>query len=390
MEYACGGELFDHIVKRKKLKEAEASKFFQQVISGVEYIHRCGICHRDLKPENLLLDESKNIKIVDFGLSNTYTNDGLLKTACGSPCYAAPEMIAGKKYHGLASDIWSCGIILYAMTCGYLPFEDPNTNKLYKKILACDYTIPSSLSVNLKDLMKKVLNTDPAKRISIGDIRTHDWYTKIRSVEMEGVIVGKDRIPVVSEFIDVLREHFTGDNLEQATTFVQNNKHNQVTSTYYLLLKKKERVTGKNYVFEQVTFDKRKNLYSTSNLKGNQRGLDAGLNSTQRLFGQTYARSEGRPGVPGGTDYTDVRSHVVNSANTTNQGQREESIHKRVADIISLPSKAITPGNVSQLNAAITHKMAMQTFNTDSIRPHMNSKIGAAAQAAVNNNARIA
>ena len=184
------------------------------MISGVEYIHRCGICHRDLKPENLLLDESKNIKIVDFGLSNTYTNDGLLKTACGSPCYAAPEMIAGKKYHGLASDIWSCGIILYAMTCGYLPFEDPNTNKLYKKILACDYTIPSSLSVNLKDLMKKVLNTDPAKRISIGDIRTHDWYTKIRSVEMEGVIVGKDRIPVVSEFIDVLREHFTGDNLE--------------------------------------------------------------------------------------------------------------------------------------------------------------------------------
>lgn len=171
MEYACGGELFDYIVKRKKLKEAEACKFFQQIISGVEYIHRCGICHRDLKPENLLLDESKNIKIVDFGLSNTYREGGLLKTACGSPCYAAPEMIAGKKYYGLASDIWSCGIILYAMTCGFLPFEDPNTNKLYKKILACDFTIPSSLSVDCKDLVKKILNTDPAKRITIGDIR---------------------------------------------------------------------------------------------------------------------------------------------------------------------------------------------------------------------------
>ena len=167
------------------------------------------------------------------------------------------------------------------MTCGYLPFEDPNTNKLYKKILACDYTIPSSLSPTLKDLMKKILNTEPAKRITIGDIRTHDWYTKIRGVEMEGVIVGKDRIPVISEFIDVLRDHFSGENLEQATTFVMNNKHNQVTSTYYLLLKKKERVTGKNYVYEQVTFDKRKNLYSTSNLKGNfSRGLDLGLNST--------------------------------------------------------------------------------------------------------------
>ena len=282
----------------------------------MEYIHRCGICHRDLKPENLLLDESKNIKIVDFGLSNTYTDNGVLKTACGSPCYAAPEMIAGKKYHGLASDIWSCGIILYAMTCGYLPFEDPNTNKLYKKILACDYTIPSSLSLNLKDLMKKILNTDPAKRITIGDIRAHDWYAKIRSVEMEGVIIGKDRIPVITEFIEQLRDHFTGENLEQATTFVQNNKHNQVTSTYYLLLKKKERVTGKNYVFEQVTFDKRKNLYSTSNLKGNfSRGLEVGLNSTQKLFGQTYARSEGRPGVAG-ADYNDARSHVVSSANT--------------------------------------------------------------------------
>ena len=281
MEYASGGELFDYIVKRKKLKEPEACKFFQQIISGVEYIHRCGICHRDLKPENLLLDEGKNVKIVDFGLSNSYPDGGLLKTACGSPCYAAPEMIAGKKYHGLASDIWSCGIILYAMTCGYLPFEDPNTNKLYKKILACDYSIPQTLSSTNKDIMKKILNTNPDKRITIGDIRSHDWYTKIRSVEMEGVIVGKDKIPVIAEFLEQLKAHFNGENLDNATTFIQNNKHNQVTSTYYLLLKKKERVTGKNYVYEQVTFDKRKTLYSTSNLKGNfSKGFDISLNST--------------------------------------------------------------------------------------------------------------
>lgn len=98
MEYACGGELFDFIVKRKRLQEPDACKFFQQIISGVEYIHKVRICHRDLKPENLLLDERNNIKIVDFGLSNTYKEGELLKTACGSPCYAAPEMIAGKKY----------------------------------------------------------------------------------------------------------------------------------------------------------------------------------------------------------------------------------------------------------------------------------------------------
>jgi len=145
--------LFEYIVKRKRLKEQEACKFFQQIISGVEYIHKCGICHRDLKPENLLLDDQNNIKIVDFGLSNTYTPGQTLKTACGSPCYAAPEMIAGKRYHGLGSDIWSAGIILYAMTCGYLPFEDPNTNKLYKKILACDYLIPGFITPGNKELI---------------------------------------------------------------------------------------------------------------------------------------------------------------------------------------------------------------------------------------------
>lgn len=197
MEYASGGELFDYIVKRKKLKEPEACKFLQQIISGVEYIHKCGICHRDLKPENLLLDEQRNIKIVDFGLSNTYTENSTLKTACGSPCYAAPEMIAGKKYHGLGSDIWSCGIILYAMTCGYLPFEDPNTNKLYKKILACDYTLPGSLSTGLKDLTKRILNTEPKNRITIQEIRQHEWFTKVKPNDMEGVIVGIDKIPII-------------------------------------------------------------------------------------------------------------------------------------------------------------------------------------------------
>lgn len=220
MEYASGGELFDFIVQRKRLKETDACKFFQQLISGVEYIHKCGICHRDLKPENLLLDESKNIKIVDFGLSNTYSPGGLLKTACGSPCYAAPEMIAGKQYHGINSDIWSTGIILYAMTCGYLPFEDPNTNLLYKKILACDYKIPTSVSGSLKELMKKILNTSPEKRITVAELRAHEWYTKIRSVELDGIIVGKDSIPVIDEFTQQLQAHFNGDNLEQAATFV--------------------------------------------------------------------------------------------------------------------------------------------------------------------------
>jgi 5'-AMP-activated protein kinase catalytic alpha subunit len=116
------------------------------MISGAAYLHQLNIVHRDLKPENLLIDWKHSLKIVDFGLSNTYKPGEMLKTACGSPCYAAPEMIASKKYNGLEVDIWSCGVILFAMVCGYLPFEDSNTSQLYKKILSGEYILPNFVS----------------------------------------------------------------------------------------------------------------------------------------------------------------------------------------------------------------------------------------------------
>ena len=171
MEYARGGELFEFIVSHKRVREKEAARFMHQIISGIEYLHKLGICHRDLKPENLLMDDYNNIKIVDFGLSNTYKPGETLKTACGSPCYAAPEMVAGKRYDGLPADIWSCGVILYAMVCGYLPFEDPKTNLLYKKILNADYTIPEFVTQDCADLIRKILNTDPAQRYTLEDIK---------------------------------------------------------------------------------------------------------------------------------------------------------------------------------------------------------------------------
>lgn len=130
MEYAKQGEFFNYIVQHTRLDEQEASMFFAQIINGVEFIHENKIAHRyilrdwrDLKPENLLLSEDKLLKIIDFGLSNSFAGNVLLKTPCGSPCYAAPEMLLGNKYDGIKIDIWSCGIILYAMVCGFLPFE---------------------------------------------------------------------------------------------------------------------------------------------------------------------------------------------------------------------------------------------------------------------------
>lgn len=190
MEYATEGELFDQIVSNNRVKEKEASIFFQQILAGVEYIHKLNIVHRDLKPENLILDNKKNIKIIDFGLSNTYKNGELLKTACGSPCYAAPEMIAGKKYNGLQADIWSCGVIMFALICGYLPFEDPNTAKLQKKILSGEYSCPKFITPEAKDVLKNILNTDPTSRYSINDIRKHVWFNQVKENRQEGIMVG--------------------------------------------------------------------------------------------------------------------------------------------------------------------------------------------------------
>lgn len=155
--------------------------------------------HRDLKPENLLIDYDQTIRIVDFGLSNTYRKEERLKTACGSPCYAAPEMIEGKnKYEAIMVDIWSCGVILYAMLCGCLPFEDPETSKLYQKILSGEYKVPKHLSEDAKDILSKILNTNPEKRYRVDDIRKHRWWQLAATQKSysHGIIVGYNRIPV--------------------------------------------------------------------------------------------------------------------------------------------------------------------------------------------------
>jgi 5'-AMP-activated protein kinase catalytic alpha subunit len=236
MEYASGGELFDYIVSKTKLSELDSCKFYQQIISGVEYIHKLGVVHRDLKPENLLLDENNNIKIVDFGLSNTYKAGELLQTACGSPCYAAPEMIAGNKYVGSRVDLWSTGVILFAMLSGYLPFEDPNTAELYKKILNCDYESPAWISSKTQEFLSKVLNTDPDARFTISQIKAHPWFNQVKVDNSEGIIVGYSAMPINTEILGYL-EAF-GIDQEHCQKCLEANKHNDVTTTYYLLMKK--------------------------------------------------------------------------------------------------------------------------------------------------------
>ena len=253
MEYAEGGELFDYIIKKDHLSEAETRNIFHQIIDAIDYMHKMGICHRDLKPENILLDSSHTkIKIIDFGLSNLYyTNifnnntqnnyddmDGdLLETPCGSPGYAPPEMVLGYNYNGLLTDIWSSGIILYAMLCGSFPFDDDSEQVLYSKIIKGIFEFPSDiiLSKEVKNLVKKILVVNPNFRASIKDIKKDPWFSKDYK-QIYGLFLPIQEIPVDDLIINEMEKN--GYKKEEIIKNIKNNRHNNITTFYYLLVKK--------------------------------------------------------------------------------------------------------------------------------------------------------
>ena len=185
LDYASGGELFDHILAHRYLKEKDACRLFAQLISGVWYIHQRKIVHRDLKLENLLLDRNRNVIITDFGFANRFEHrsDDLMQTSCGSPCYAAPELVISEgAYVGSAVDIWSCGVILYAMLAGYLPFDDDpanpdgdNINLLYRYIVNTPLSFPDYISPEARDLLSIMLQPDPQRRADLSLVMQHPW-----------------------------------------------------------------------------------------------------------------------------------------------------------------------------------------------------------------------
>ncbi|KAG8851968.1 hypothetical protein FRB96_008983 [Tulasnella sp. 330] len=177
LEYIEGGELFDFLVSKGRLQPSEALRYFREIIQGVDYCHRFNICHRDLKPENLLLDKNKNIKIADFGMAALEISNGMLETSCGSPHYASPEIVAGKAYHGAASDIWSCGVVLFALLVGRLPFDDQNMRVLLQKVRVGKFDMPAFIPTDAKDLIRKMLVVDPEQRIQMAEIISHPFFT---------------------------------------------------------------------------------------------------------------------------------------------------------------------------------------------------------------------
>ncbi|KAK9056690.1 hypothetical protein SSX86_024052 [Deinandra increscens subsp. villosa] len=192
MEFASGGELFERICNAGRFPEDEARFFFQQLISGVSYCHNMQVCHRDLKLENTLLDGSPapRLKICDFGYSKSSVLHSQPKSTVGTPAYIAPEVLLKKEYDGKIADVWSCGVTLYVMLVGAYPFEDPeepkNFRKTIQRILNVQYSIPSyvHISPECRHLISRIFVADPAKRITMDEIKTHEWFVKNLPAEL--------------------------------------------------------------------------------------------------------------------------------------------------------------------------------------------------------------
>ncbi|KAL6439488.1 hypothetical protein ACFW04_003952 [Cataglyphis niger] len=241
LEYCSGGELFDHIVEKNRLSEADSRKFFCQIVSAVAYMHSLGYAHRDLKPENVLLDKEENLKLIDFGLC-AKPKTGMqahLYTSCGSPTYAAPELIMGKKYLGSEVDIWSMGVLLYALLCGFLPFDDNNLENLYKKILNGKYEEPYWLSNDSKALIKSMLQIDPVKRITIDELCHHPWVT---SNSLKPVVfTHRTRFEKDDEVLSTMSAICGENNTDIWKKLVKSDRTDYRTATYLLLLDRKLR-----------------------------------------------------------------------------------------------------------------------------------------------------
>nr|XP_046271951.1 serine/threonine-protein kinase BRSK2 isoform X2 [Scatophagus argus] len=249
LEHVSGGELFDYLVKKGRLTPKEARKFFRQIISALDFCHSHSICHRDLKPENLLLDEKNNIRIADFGMASLQVGDSLLETSCGSPHYACPEVIRGEKYDGRRADVWSCGVILFALLVGALPFDHDNLRQLLEKVKSGVFHMPHFIPPDCQSLLKGMIEVNADKRLTLEAIQKHSWYQGGRNEpcpeQPPPRRVCLRRIVSLSELDpDVLESMYSLGCFRDRVKLTQDltsEEENQEKMIYFLLLDRKER-----------------------------------------------------------------------------------------------------------------------------------------------------
>ena len=381
MEYCEEGELFNYIIKKGHLSEEESAFFFYQLINGLEYIHSLGIVHRDLKPENLLLTDKHILKIIDFGLSNYFQTGqkNLLSTPCGSPCYASPELVSGKKYDGVKIDVWSCGIILYAMLCGYIPFKDIDNEVLFKKIMECKIEFPSYVSPLSIDLLGKILVNDPEKRITIKEIKKHPIYLKGKKLFEE--IFGIDKMVQNLVEMNVRNKNVESQNEETKENMENNNIMNIIEQEKSIYINDKE----KGNVTDIET--KNKNGRKKDNLKDdiiNKRNYDKINNKSDLLNNDINKKNENKKKnkkkirqnkedieknkkIEGNKEKNINRNEKkknklnirINSDNKKNTDNKENNIHPYNLKVIHSKKEENYMPLVSQLNSDLSYK-----FNT--------------------------
>uniref|UniRef100_A0A8C2F3S1 Si:dkey-16p21.7 n=1 Tax=Cyprinus carpio TaxID=7962 RepID=A0A8C2F3S1_CYPCA len=245
LEHVSGGELFDYLVKKGRLTPKEARKFFRQIISALDFCHSHSICHRDLKPENLLLDEKNNIRIADFGMASLQVGDSLLETSCGSPHYACPEVIRGEKYDGRRADVWSCGVILFALLVGALPFDHDNLRQLLEKVKSGVFHMPHFIPPDCQALLRGMIEVNPEKRFTV--CNTHAIGGRNEPCPEQPPprrVCVKRILPLTDLDPDVLESmHSLGCFRDRVklTRDLQCEEENQEKLIYYLLLDRKER-----------------------------------------------------------------------------------------------------------------------------------------------------
>ena len=236
MEYCEGKDLMDYILKRTRLNEFEALKIFQQLINVLLYLHSQNIVHRDVKIDNMLLDRNNNLKLVDFGLSTKYYDNELLTQPCGTVVYAAPEVLVGHQYHGMLADVWSSGIALFGMLCGFLPFCDQNDEINKQNILNGKIYLPNFLSPSVKDLLMHMLDVNPMNRYTLQEIRDHQWFNQLEVNMIPGIIIGYNKIPIDKNILKICEKF--GKNKDVIEKSVKENKCDEYNALYYLLVKK--------------------------------------------------------------------------------------------------------------------------------------------------------
>ncbi|GEQ67050.1 hypothetical protein JCM33374_g713 [Metschnikowia sp. JCM 33374] len=368
LEYIEGGELFDYLIKKGKLSEHEAIIYFKQIIHGIGYLHQFNICHRDLKPENLLLDFNKNIKIADFGMAALEVDKKLLETSCGSPHYASPEIVAGKNYHGAPSDIWSCGIILFALLTGHLPFDDENIRRLLMKVQNGKFIMPKEISWEAKDLISRMLQVNPRDRISIENILAHPLLKKYPdppTSSMDDRLVSSSSIKHISSVDEIDKEIlrnlcilFHNCPEEQVSRRLLSPKTNPEKMFYYLLMKYRD-----THAFNS----------STTNYIDDDSDLTA--SESKHTLPKSSSATKSVKSAPRSTSSNSVHSkkkvlgNITNSSFTASNSSkrittRKNSVISRTTSTVALRGKLSRPASSNQLhlvksreNKPITRKL---------------------------------